>query len=118
MINSVMDATMNVPDTISNIFIANIMRCYKTIPLKGDNNLLDAITFITRHAYKKQLLSTQKLKCFSEYDWTKIGLLLIFNGILDIWAMVFGFHYQLRNFLIYNPGSWQITMLFWKIVWV
>jgi hypothetical protein len=50
MINSVMDATIN------DIFVADIMRCYKTIPLKGDNNLLDAITFITRHAYKQAAL--------------------------------------------------------------
>jgi hypothetical protein len=46
MIDLVMDASMNLLDIISDIFVADITKCYETILLKDDDNLLDAITFI------------------------------------------------------------------------
>ena len=56
IIDSVMDATINLPAEIHDIFVADITRCYETIPLNGPDNLLLAVSFITKLAYKQAAL--------------------------------------------------------------
>jgi hypothetical protein len=46
IIDSIIDKTLNLPAAMSDIFVADISRCYETIPLEGPDNLLDAITYI------------------------------------------------------------------------
>jgi hypothetical protein len=53
IIDSVMDATLNLPDKIHDILVADITRCYESIPLNGPDNLLQAISFITKIAFKQ-----------------------------------------------------------------
>jgi hypothetical protein len=53
IIDLVIDATLNLSTQISDIFVADILRCYEAIPLKGPDNLLDALTYITNLAYKQ-----------------------------------------------------------------
>jgi hypothetical protein len=50
IIDSVIDATLSIPTQIFDIFVVDISRCYEIIPLKGPNNLLDALTYITNLA--------------------------------------------------------------------
>jgi hypothetical protein len=53
IIDSVMHVTLNMPEKIHDIYVADMTRCYETIPLEGDNNLLDALKFVIRHAYRE-----------------------------------------------------------------
>jgi hypothetical protein len=57
IIDSIIDTTLNLPDTMSDIFVADISRCYETIPLHGPDNLLDAVKFISTIAFKQAALS-------------------------------------------------------------
>ena len=52
VIDSIIDATLNFPSSITDIFVANITRCYESIPLQGEDNLLNALTFVTKIAFK------------------------------------------------------------------
>ena len=47
-----MEATLNFPDSMKDIFVADITRCYESIPLEGDDNLLETIKYVTKQAYK------------------------------------------------------------------
>lgn len=62
IIDSIIDAILNLPTQISNIFVADISRCYEAIPLKGPNNLLDVLTYITNLAYKQSATTHPKAK--------------------------------------------------------
>ena len=52
IVDSIIDATLNFPSFMTDIFVADITRCYESIPLQGEDNLFDAITFITNIAFK------------------------------------------------------------------
>ena len=52
IINSSVEATLNFPKNMKDIFVADITCCYESIPLEGNNNLLDAIKYITLQGYK------------------------------------------------------------------
>ena len=51
--DSIIDTTLNLPSKIEDIFVADICRCYETIPLHREDNTLIAIMFITSLAYKQ-----------------------------------------------------------------
>jgi hypothetical protein len=53
IVNSIIDTTLNLPTTIQDIFVVDISRCYETIPLSGPDNLIQAITFIVKIAFKE-----------------------------------------------------------------
>ena len=57
IIDSVMDATINLLDKIHDVFVADIARCYEIIPLTGPDNLFTAIGFVTKLAYKHAVLA-------------------------------------------------------------
>jgi hypothetical protein len=57
IVDSIIDATLNLPDQILDIFVANICRCYESISLHGPDNLLDAVTFVTSMAFKQAATS-------------------------------------------------------------
>ena len=71
--DSVIDTALNLPIKINNIFFADICRCYDTIPLHGQDNIMIAITFVTSLAYK-QAASTQPK------DVTSIWVRIAFDG--------------------------------------
>ena len=47
IIDSIMNFTLNVPHGINNIFVADITRCFETIPVIRKDTLFEAIEFIT-----------------------------------------------------------------------
>lgn len=51
VIDSLYKFTLNLPSHIHNLFIADITRCYETIPLFGNDCLPDAITHVTKISY-------------------------------------------------------------------
>ena len=53
LIDSIVDATLNFRDEMHDIFVADITRCYESIPLHGDDNLLDAVAFIVKLAFRQ-----------------------------------------------------------------
>jgi hypothetical protein len=53
IIDSIIDTTLNLPGSISDIFVADIFGCYETIPLQGPDNLLEAISFVSAIAFKQ-----------------------------------------------------------------
>ena len=53
IIDSSIDATLNFPTQMTDIYVADITKCYESIPLDGPDYLLDAITFITKAKYSQ-----------------------------------------------------------------
>ena len=53
IVDSVIDTALNLPTKINDIFVADICRCYETIPLHGQDNIMTAIQFLTGLAYKQ-----------------------------------------------------------------
>ena len=53
IIDSIIVTTLNLPIQIHDIFVADIYRCYKMIPLQGLDNLHTAIAYVTRLAYRQ-----------------------------------------------------------------
>jgi len=65
MINSSVEAALNLPDKIHDIFVADITRCYKFIPLDEPDNLVDTIAHIIKigfqHARCKYMRATPQI---------------------------------------------------------
>jgi hypothetical protein len=55
IINSVFDATLNMPPTMSSDFTADITRCYEAIPLIGTDSLLEALTWLADMVWEQQV---------------------------------------------------------------
>ena len=48
IIDSITDFTLNIPEVINNIYVADITRCFESIPISGKDTLYDAMEFITQ----------------------------------------------------------------------
>ena len=48
IIDSIMDFTLNIPENINNIYVADITRCFESIPISGKDTLYEAMEFITQ----------------------------------------------------------------------
>jgi len=48
LVNSAIEVALNLPENITDVFVADIIRCYKSILFEGDDNLLDAIAHIIK----------------------------------------------------------------------
>ena len=70
IIDSVIDTTLNLPSEIHDIFVADICRCYESIPLQGPDNLFEALTFVLSTAFKQANLEHPKTTC---HMWVKRG---------------------------------------------
>lgn len=70
LVDSIIDTTLNLPEKITDVFVADITQCYESIPLEGDNNLLDAIAFIVNTAYKQAATNHPKADTLL---WIRIG---------------------------------------------
>ena len=57
IIDSIIDTALNLPGEIHDIYVADICRCYESIPLQGPDNLLDAISFVATIAFKQASLA-------------------------------------------------------------
>lgn len=53
IIDSVMQVTLNLPENMHEVYVADITRCYESIPLHGKNNLLDALKFVLKIGFKQ-----------------------------------------------------------------
>lgn len=53
LINSVTEMVLNLPVKMHDIFVADITRCFESIPLHGPDNLLDAVSSVIKIAYRQ-----------------------------------------------------------------
>lgn len=53
MINSSVEAALNLPEHLHDIFVADITRCYESIPLDGPDNIVDAIAHIIKIGFQQ-----------------------------------------------------------------
>lgn len=60
VIDSVFDFTLNLPSTLHSMYMADITHCYKSIPLTGEDNLLDTLKFIIKLAFQQQFVGRHK----------------------------------------------------------
>ena len=45
IMDSIIDTTLNLPDSMTNFFVADISRCYEMIPLQGPDKFVATIAF-------------------------------------------------------------------------
>ena len=68
IIDSINDFTLNVPPMIHNIYVADITRCFESIPIIGRDTLFEAMEFITS-------LGVSNMKCkfpnSEQFLWVK-----------------------------------------------
>jgi len=53
LVNSSIEVAINLPENIEDIFVADITRCYESIPLQGPDNLTDAVAHVMRIGYRQ-----------------------------------------------------------------
>lgn len=51
VIDSMFEFTLNLPEFIHSLFVADITRCYETIPLSGNDSLPSSIQHVAKLAY-------------------------------------------------------------------
>ena len=56
IIDLIIDIALNLPMEIHDIYVANICRCYESIPLQDPDNLHEAILFVIACAFKQASL--------------------------------------------------------------
>lgn len=54
LVDSAIEVALNLLEKITDVYVADITRCYKTIPLEGNDNLPNAIAHLVRIGYKQQ----------------------------------------------------------------
>ena len=70
IIDSITDFTLNIPEKINNMYVADITRCFESIPVSGSDTLYDAMEFITHIGISNMKRKHPK----SEYIlWVKIN---------------------------------------------
>jgi hypothetical protein len=60
MVDSIMQVILNLPSKIHDIYVADITRCFESIPLTGDDNLPDALAFMLRIGFREAALMHPK----------------------------------------------------------
>lgn len=74
MVDSILHVTLNLPDQIHDIYVADITRCYESIPLEGQDNLLDSLKIIIYTGFRNAALAHPKAI-------TKLWIKINTNGI-------------------------------------
>jgi hypothetical protein len=62
IVESILQVNLNLPRAITDVYVADITRCYESIPLDGCDNLLDALCSVIRIGYQEQATSSPKNK--------------------------------------------------------
>ena len=53
LVNLSIEVALNLPNKVTDIFVADITRCFESIPLTGPDNLIDAVAFVIKLGYKQ-----------------------------------------------------------------
>ena len=53
IVDSALQVTLNLPPELSDIFVADVTQCYESIPLQGEDNLLNALKFVLAKSFKE-----------------------------------------------------------------
>jgi len=57
LVNSAVEVALNLPTTLSDVFVADVTRCYESILLEGEDNLTTTISHLIRVGFKEQAKS-------------------------------------------------------------
>jgi hypothetical protein len=60
IVDSSLQVTLNLPPKIQDIYVADIARYYESIPLTGNDNLLDALIFVIKRGFQEVALQHPK----------------------------------------------------------
>jgi len=103
-IGSVLDATLNLSIKIHDILFVDITQGYESIPLKGQDNLLDAVSFIARTAFRhsSKLHPHATTSMWVHIDITRV--LAAANGQQLNHPMLIGFAWILINWYNFTNG--------------
>ena len=53
IVYSILQVVLNFPSHLHDIYVADVTRCYESIPLQGQDNLLDAVKFVVNIGFKE-----------------------------------------------------------------
>lgn len=53
LVNSSIEVALNLPQKIHDVFVADITRCYETIPVHGPDNLIEAVSSIIKIGFRQ-----------------------------------------------------------------
>lgn len=70
MVDSILQVTLKLPQEIHDVYVADITKCFESIPLTGPDNLLDAVKFVLKIGYQEAALLHPKLETKL---WVKIA---------------------------------------------
>lgn len=73
MIDSVFEFVLNLPQEIYSMFVVDITQCYERIPLTEEDNLPEALSFITRKAFQHHSSKSKTQVCWVHIN-TNSGL--------------------------------------------
>jgi hypothetical protein len=62
IVDSALQVTLNLPPRISDVYVADVTQCYESIPLQGEDNLVNALSFILTKGYKEAATEHCKAK--------------------------------------------------------
>jgi len=60
IVNSAVEMALNLPPIITDIYVADITRCFESIPLEGKDNLQDAVAHLITTGFKQEQKSHPK----------------------------------------------------------
>lgn len=60
IIDSILQFTLNLPTQITDIYVADVTRCYESIPIEGPDNLLDALRFTIDLGFREAAIQHPK----------------------------------------------------------
>ena len=61
MVNSSVEVALNLPNQMHDIFVADITRCYESIPLEGPDNLPDDVVHIIRLGFAQAKIAHTRI---------------------------------------------------------
>lgn len=70
MVDSILHVTLNLPCEMHDIYVADVTKCFESIPLSGNDNLLDAVRFFLKIGFHEAALLHPKADTIL---WVKIN---------------------------------------------
>jgi hypothetical protein len=53
IVKSIIDFTINHPEKIEDVFVADITQCYENIPIEGKDNMIFIIFFFVKNGFQQ-----------------------------------------------------------------
>lgn len=104
VIDSLFEFTLNLANSIHNMYIADITRCYESIPLTSADNLHEALAFLIKLAFQQHHVNHE----IEHVIWAHINITLgksnTANGVARVQELDVGSRLLKQDFSTYNNG--------------